>query len=303
MAQPAEKNKADAAYLRGDFKTAEALYTQALLKSPDDERLWTNRAQTYLQLSRWQEAINDCSEALKRNPYNLKALFRRGKAYEQQGDIKAAREDWNKVLVRDPENQTIQEALHLLNKTNINCADEKVVKRIPIAIKEVETLPSWAENQYQHNFSTKEYNSSSNGVKCERSIKEEIPTLQILEQKLRIMEETEILKHQKLMYFFSINYTILPRLFGTAGLEGIFLETFLHSIKYAYQQEDKTKWWKQSLGILQELSRCSRFDLAILFVKRTILEDMNQLFEKALTGMEEKIKESYIMIWKTWMNQ
>lgn len=41
---------------------------------------------------RWQEAINDCSEALKRNPYNLKALFRRGKAYEQQGDIKAARE-------------------------------------------------------------------------------------------------------------------------------------------------------------------------------------------------------------------
>lgn len=94
MAQLAEKIQADAAYLKEDFKAAEALYTQALLKTPEDERLWTNRAQTYLQLGRWSDAIHDCSEALKRNPYNLKALFRRGKAYEQQGNIKAAKEGW-----------------------------------------------------------------------------------------------------------------------------------------------------------------------------------------------------------------
>ncbi|EMR09217.1 hypothetical protein PNEG_02553 [Pneumocystis murina B123] len=307
MAQLTGKIQADAAYLKGDFEAAEALYTQALLEAPDDERLWTNRAQTYLQLKRWSEAINDCSEALKRNPYNLKALFRRGKAYEQQGNIKAAKEDWNLALIQDPKNKTVQEALFLLNKTKINCTDEKVekvVKKIPIAIKEVETLPSWAENEYQHNSNTKEYKPSLNGLKYKTSTKEVIPTLQILEQKLRTMEETEISKQEKLMYFFSINYVMLPHLFGTAGLEGIFLETFLHAIKYAYQQEkDKIKWWKQSLGILQQLSCCSRFDIAILFVKKTILEDMNQLFEKAIIEMEEKIKESYRTIWEIWMNQ
>ncbi|KAG4306345.1 hypothetical protein PORY_000333 [Pneumocystis oryctolagi] len=293
------KQEADTAYKRGDFNTAEALYTKALQETPDDLRLWTNRAQTFLQLQRWADAVEDCTVVLNRDSTHLKALFRRGRAYAQLGRIKEAQEDWKHLLILQPENQVVIQALNELekNKNNPkqikNNEEETPCIRKKIFIKEVDVLPSWAQNDSKHFTNTQ--------TKSQSWENPETPTLQILTQKLRATDDTETARYNRFMYFFSIDATILPQLFGAAGLEGAFLETFLHAIKYAYScEENRELWWNQSLSLLKQLSSCSRFDIAILFVRKSTLEQLDQLFQKAAS---EEGGKPYQVIWNTWILQ
>ncbi|KTW32726.1 uncharacterized protein T551_00211 [Pneumocystis jirovecii RU7] len=293
------KQQADAAYKRGDFDTAVVFYTKALQKTSSDLRLWTNRAQTFLQLQRWQEAIKDCTLVLEKDPTHQKALFRRGKAYAQLGEVEAARKDWKYLQTLQPENQAV---INALNELEQNCAELKQKKdneddltciKKHIYINEVDALPPWAENDSKQPTNTLLKPLSWNKL--------ETPTLQTLTQKLRTTCDTEASQHDRLIYFFLIDATTLPRLFGTAGLEGIFLETFLHAIEHVYiHAENRKAWWKQSLALLEQLSVCARFDIAILFVKKTTLERLDQLLQQAAN---EPDRQSYQAIWKAWMCQ
>ena len=57
-----------AAYARGDFATAERLFSQALAKAPDEPLLHYHRGIALMRLSRWQEASNAFQAALRLNP-------------------------------------------------------------------------------------------------------------------------------------------------------------------------------------------------------------------------------------------
>ncbi|KAG4303165.1 hypothetical protein PCANB_000451 [Pneumocystis canis] len=291
------KQQADTAYKHKDYDTAVALYTKALEQAPNDLRLWANRAQTFLQLKRWTEVLEDCTKILKQDPTHVKALFRRGQAYIQLGETEAAQKDWKHVKTLQPENQTIIKALNDLegNITKINQemqdGESITYLRTPIFIKEVETLPLWAQNELEHTVDEQ--------LEFESWNKLNMPTLQMLKQEIRVKSNTEIAQHNRLMHFFSIDAMILPRLFGSAGLEGIFLETFLQAIKHAYyHMKDRTAWWKQSLSLLEQLSVCARFNIAILFVKKDTLKQLDQLFQQATI---EADGQPYQMIWKVWM--
>lgn len=296
------KSQADAAYKRGNYEEAVELYTKALQQAPNDQRLWTNRAQTYFKLKRWNLIIDDCTEALRLDSLNLKALFRRGRAYQQLGNIQAARADLNHALTIDPTNQAVQEALIQLDQNkdvstsayqvlSNNCSVKKP-KKTPIHIQEVDSLPSWAQNE-QCCKGTLEHSSWN---------LDNQPTLYTLTQRLRNIDNTETSRRDRFMYFFSLDYTILPRLFGAAGLEGAFVETFLQAIEHAYYYEkDKTMWLKRSFGFIEQLSICPRFEIAILFVKKETLEHVDQLFQKEV--IEEEYVQLYKTIWKLWMEK
>ncbi|KAG5437572.1 hypothetical protein PCK2_000998, partial [Pneumocystis canis] len=201
------------------------------------------------------------------------------------------------VKTLQPENQTIIEALNDLEKKvaktkqEIHGQESVAYSRTPISIKEVETLPLWAQTKSEPPIDEQLESKSWN--------KQNIPTLQMLKQEIRIKNDTTELHHSRLMYFFSIDATILPRLFGSAGLEGVFLETFLQAIEHAYyHMKDKDSWWNQSLALLEQLSICARFNIAILFVKKDTLERLNQLFQKATI---ETDGQPYQVVWKVWM--
>eukprot|EP01102_Stenamoeba_stenopodia_P015776 TRINITY_DN5429_c0_g1_i1.p1 TRINITY_DN5429_c0_g1~~TRINITY_DN5429_c0_g1_i1.p1 ORF type:complete len:268 (+),score=76.49 TRINITY_DN5429_c0_g1_i1:233-1036(+) len=85
------KDEGNAHFKAARYEVAIEYYTKALGCAPDGEEksvLFTNRATCYAQLHQFTEVVNDCTDALKHNPKNAKALLRRGMAYE-------ALEKWN----------------------------------------------------------------------------------------------------------------------------------------------------------------------------------------------------------------
>ena len=55
--------------------------------------LLLNLAMCWLKLEKWTKAADTCSDALKIDPTNGKALFRRATAHEQLGDVDKALAD------------------------------------------------------------------------------------------------------------------------------------------------------------------------------------------------------------------
>jgi tetratricopeptide (TPR) repeat protein len=60
-----------------------------------------NLAMCFLKLEKWNKAIDNCTEALKLDAANGKALFRRATAYEQQGEIDKALADAKLATPKD----------------------------------------------------------------------------------------------------------------------------------------------------------------------------------------------------------
>src|SRR6266446_9076896 len=57
-----------AAYAKGDFATAERLFSQALVQAPDEPLLHYHRGVALMRLSRWQEAYTAFESALRLRP-------------------------------------------------------------------------------------------------------------------------------------------------------------------------------------------------------------------------------------------
>jgi clan AA aspartic protease (TIGR02281 family) len=66
-----------AAYAKGDFATAERLFSQALVQAPDEPLLHYHRGIALMRLSRWREASSAFETALRLNPPRDVALSAR----------------------------------------------------------------------------------------------------------------------------------------------------------------------------------------------------------------------------------
>lgn len=66
-----------AAYAKGDFATAERLFSQALVQAPDEPLLHYHRGIALMRLSRWREASTAFEAALRLNPPRDVALAAR----------------------------------------------------------------------------------------------------------------------------------------------------------------------------------------------------------------------------------
>jgi len=68
-AAPADLNEAGrAAYARGDYETAERLFSQAIAQAPDEPLLHYHRGVALMRLSRWQEAYTAFESTLRLRP-------------------------------------------------------------------------------------------------------------------------------------------------------------------------------------------------------------------------------------------
>ncbi|ETE72611.1 Tetratricopeptide repeat protein 12, partial [Ophiophagus hannah] len=59
------KEKGNDAFSQGDYASAVQNYTEGLKKQKDMPALYTNRAQAYIKLQKYEKAIDDCSWALR----------------------------------------------------------------------------------------------------------------------------------------------------------------------------------------------------------------------------------------------
>ncbi|XP_062445149.1 mitochondrial import receptor subunit TOM34 [Rhea pennata] len=97
---------------KGNHKKAIEKYSESL-KLKQECATYTNRALCYLTLKQYKEAVQDCTEALRLEPNNVKAFYRRAQALKELKDYKSSIADINSLLKTEPKNTA---ALRLLQE-------------------------------------------------------------------------------------------------------------------------------------------------------------------------------------------
>uniref|UniRef100_A0A7S0N080 Uncharacterized protein n=1 Tax=Pyramimonas obovata TaxID=1411642 RepID=A0A7S0N080_9CHLO len=118
----AAKLKGNECYNLSQYEEAVKWYTKALAIAPAADPTFratvlTNRAECYRQMRLDEQCIGDCTEALKLKPDNVKALIRRGLAYEQAEKSKLALADLSAALQLAPGSKVASEGVMRLTNT------------------------------------------------------------------------------------------------------------------------------------------------------------------------------------------
>ncbi|NXX50052.1 TOM34 protein, partial [Tricholaema leucomelas] len=101
---------------KGNHKKAVEKYSDSL-KLNQECATYTNRALCYLFLKQYKEAVQDCTEALRLDPKNVKALYRRAQALKELKDYKSSIADIKSLLKTEPKNTAALRLLQELNRT------------------------------------------------------------------------------------------------------------------------------------------------------------------------------------------
>jgi len=113
---PSQKKKEEGNfhYKESRYEKAITFYTEAIEATTDENEkavLFSNRAAAYQQLQCYTEVIIDSSDALAIQPNNVKALLRRGLAFENKEKYEQARRDFQMALSLDPSTKMASEAV------------------------------------------------------------------------------------------------------------------------------------------------------------------------------------------------
>jgi FK506-binding protein 8 len=124
-----KRERGNLLFTRGEHSRAVDVYNRALeivndeneahvesadeLKSLADTRVkcYNNLAAAQLKLEAWDAAIRSCDLALRTDPDNVKALFRKGKCLAGKGDYDAAVPTLRRALKLEPDSRIIQQEL------------------------------------------------------------------------------------------------------------------------------------------------------------------------------------------------
>ncbi|KAK9331097.1 hypothetical protein V1520DRAFT_338742 [Lipomyces starkeyi] len=92
------KNAGNAEFKKKNYEKAIELYTNAISLSPDAV-FYSNRAACYSAQEKWEKVVEDATAALELEPEYLKALSRRGNAYEKLEQYPDAIVDYTAVCI------------------------------------------------------------------------------------------------------------------------------------------------------------------------------------------------------------
>ncbi|XP_050382119.1 uncharacterized protein LOC126799047 isoform X2 [Argentina anserina] len=102
-----EKDLGNEYFKQKKFKEAIDCYSRSIALSPTSVA-YANRAMSYIKIKRFQEADNDCTEALNLDDRYIKAYSRRATARKELGKLKESVEDAEFALRLEPHNQEIK---------------------------------------------------------------------------------------------------------------------------------------------------------------------------------------------------
>ncbi|XP_073441404.1 tetratricopeptide repeat protein 12 [Dendrobates tinctorius] len=91
------KDQGNQAFAQGDYQSAIQRYSEGLEKLKDMQVLYTNRAQAYIKLEKYDNAISDCEWALKCDDKCVKAYVHMGKAHLALKKYEEARQCYKKI--------------------------------------------------------------------------------------------------------------------------------------------------------------------------------------------------------------
>jgi len=103
-----------------NYEKAIECYSRALSLAKENEQelkvaIYNNRANCWYQLYNHLEVVKDCTACLVISPNNLKALIRRGLAYEALEQMTKALADFRAILAIDPSITIANQAAHRIS--------------------------------------------------------------------------------------------------------------------------------------------------------------------------------------------
>ncbi|CDW55270.1 TPR 1 and TPR 11 and RPAP3 C and Mss4 domain cont aining protein [Trichuris trichiura] len=130
--------KGNAQYGKKEYAKAIMHYSRAVQADPSDPISYCNRAMALLKLARYEEASKDCGVAISLDCKYVKAYFRRGLALKELGRHREAVDDFQSVLLLEPDNHLADEELKKLSKSElVVCSSvESLLARCKIDEKE-----------------------------------------------------------------------------------------------------------------------------------------------------------------------
>lgn len=86
-----------------DYERAIEKYTRCIPEVPESDHtlrtvVYSNRAQCFIKLKKYENAYNDADKALKYDPSHVKSIQRRGTSAYYTGRFRQARKDFMHVL-------------------------------------------------------------------------------------------------------------------------------------------------------------------------------------------------------------
>ncbi|KAL0973023.1 hypothetical protein UPYG_G00197860 [Umbra pygmaea] len=137
------KEKGNKAYTLGDYEMAAKLYSDGIDKLRDMPVLYTNRAQAFIKLERYKEAICDCESALKCNNKCVKAYLHMGRAHLATKNYNQARMCYQKILEIEPgREKLVKECLIEVDlEEKRECQESKAWEEFENEEEEAKTVP------------------------------------------------------------------------------------------------------------------------------------------------------------------
>ena len=140
------KDKGNSLVKEKKYKEALDCYTKAIEIDPNDPILYSNRSAMHLNLSEFDEAINDAEKAISLKPDYAKAYLRKGKALEGQQRIQEALDTYKLGLEKDKTNAQLLEASQELEASMNN----PFMKNYPKLFTDPRTAPLMQDPQFRN---------------------------------------------------------------------------------------------------------------------------------------------------------
>lgn len=96
------ENEEETLRKKGNELFKQGKYDEALLeylKGKPTREVLHNISISYIKLSKYKEAIETCNQILDKDSFSVKALFRRGVAYQELGKLDLAKQDFQSILL------------------------------------------------------------------------------------------------------------------------------------------------------------------------------------------------------------
>lgn len=136
----AEQNnkKAYDLYIAGKLEQALSEYTEAIRRNPKNARYWCNRAECYMKVLSYNEAIKDCETSIEIDKEFMRAYLRKATCHLMLKQFPLALETYEKGLIINPSNMELLEGkkkcLDIIS-SEIKEIDNQQLKEAPEEIK------------------------------------------------------------------------------------------------------------------------------------------------------------------------